>query len=143
MILDETTLLSDDQAITATAASTNYIDLGAAGTPYGAAAALERDVGKGNPIPFLVQVTENFNTLTSLNIALQVDDNTSFSSATTVIDKDIVLADLVAGKQIPLDFLPKDVNERYARLNYTVTGTNPTLGKITAGISMGNQTNNI
>jgi hypothetical protein len=36
MILDSTTLFSNAQAITATAASTNYIDLGAPGTVYGA-----------------------------------------------------------------------------------------------------------
>ncbi len=31
--------------------------------------------------------------------------------------------------------------ERYIRLNYTVTGTAPTTGKVTAGITGGVQTN--
>lgn len=141
MIFDEENLLSDDQAITGTANSTNYYDAGAKGTPHGGAAALVADQGKGNKIPFLVQITAAFNTLTSLNIALETDDNTSFSSAATVLDQDIVLADLIAGKQIAFDYLPKGTNERYFRLVYTVTGSNPSTGTITAGAVMGVQTN--
>lgn len=139
MIFDSTLELSAKQAITADAASTNYIDLGAPGTPKGAAAALARDVGRGNPIPFLVQVTTTFNTLTSLNIILEVDDNTSFSSATAVLTVNVLLAALVAGKQIPLDYLPKDISERYFRVRYDVVGTDPTVGNISAGVNMGNQ----
>ena len=52
----------------------------------------------------------------------------------------VPLADLVAGYQIPVITLPKDV-KRYVRLNYTVTGTAPTTGKVTAGIVAGVQTN--
>jgi hypothetical protein len=40
MIVDNTNGLLDSQAITATAASTNIIDVGAAGTAFGAAAAV-------------------------------------------------------------------------------------------------------
>lgn len=141
MILSNELLLSDDQAITASAASTNYLDLGATGTPHGAAAALPRDVGKGEPVPFEVIVTEAFNTLTSLQIDLEVDDNTSFSSATVVQSQTVVLANLTVGYNIPPMYLPQGVSERYVRLNYTVNGTDPTTGKITAGISGGRQTN--
>ena len=142
MILSAEQLFSDDQAITASAASTNYLDLGAPGTPHGAAAALAQDIGKGEPIPILVQVTEDFATLTSLTIAIEVDDNTSFSSATVVYASEaIAAAALLAGKTIPLQFVPNDVNERYVRVNYTVSGSNATAGKVTAGITMGNQTN--
>lgn len=141
MIFDEQTLLSDDQAITADAVSTNYIDLGAPGTPYRGQAALEQDIGKGNPIDFLVQVTEAFNMLTSLDISIEVDDNTSFSSATVVHTQNILLADLIVGKTLNIQHLPNGVNERYMRLDYNVNGTNPTTGKITAGVTMGNQTN--
>lgn len=139
MILSAQLLLSDMQAITATAIGTNVIDTGARGTPYGGAAALVGDIGLGNKVPFLAQVTEDFNTLTSLTIAIETGSTTSLG--TVVVSQTIVLADLVAGKQFVLDCLPNEIKERYVGIRYTVTGTNPTQGKITAGISMGNQTN--
>lgn len=126
MILDSQTLFSDAQAITATAASTNLIDLTAA-----------RDIGKGVVIPLLIQVTEAFNNLTSLTIAIQTDDNASFSSAKTVMSEVVVLADLVKGRISPMDAIPVGTAERYVRINYTVTGTAPSTGKITAGLCMG------
>lgn len=135
MIFDQQSLLSDAQAITATAASTNILDLG----PI--KAGIVRDIGKGAQIPLLVQVVEAFNNLTSLAIALQVDDNSGFSSATTVWTTTVVLADLKAGKVVIPEYIPRGTNEQYLRLNYTVTGTAPTTGKITAGVTMGNQSN--
>lgn len=140
MIFDETNLFSNEQAITATAASTNYIDLGATGTPYGQTGALVRDIGKGNRIPIRIQVIEAFNTLTSLTIALQVDDNSSFSSATTVESEVIPLAGLTAGAVVnAIREIPVGTNERYVRLYYTVTGTAPTTGTITAGVVASHQ----
>ena len=139
MIFSAQQLFSDDQAITGDADSTNVIDLGAPGTPYGAAAALNDDVGKGAKIPLLVQVTADFNTLTSLNIAISTGATTALG--TTIATQNILLADLVAGKQINLDFLPNGIVERYLGIEYDVVGTNPTTGNITAGITMGVQTN--
>lgn len=139
MIFSAQQLFSDDQAITGDADSTNVIDLGAPGTPYGAAAALNDDVGKGAKIPLLVQVTSDFNTLTSLNINLSTGATTALG--TTIATQNILLADLVAGKQINLDFLPNGIVERYLGIEYDVVGTDPTLGNITAGITMGVQTN--
>lgn len=142
MLLDENTLFSDDQAITASAASTNYMDLQAGSTPPAAPAALVQKIGGGNDIPLLIQVTEAFATLTSLTVTIQVDDNTSFSSATTVASSHAVpAASLVAGYQFPLVTLPNTVNERYVRLYYTVGGSNATAGTITASIATGLQTN--
>lgn len=135
MIFDMQTLLSDAQAITATAASTNTIDLGPIAT------GIVRDIGKGKPIPLRIQVVEAFNNLTSLAIALQTDDNTGFASAKTVWSQTVVLADLIAGKVIVPEWIPRGTDERYMRLNYTVTGTAPTTGKITAGVVMGAQSN--
>lgn len=145
MILSAQQLFSDDQAITASAASTNYIDLGAAGTPYGAAAAMSRDIGKGNKIPLLVQVTTAFDSSAddgTLTIAIQLDSTTTFTPDATIDLGTFAEADLVAGFQIPFEVVPKDVDMRYARLYYTVAGSgNFTAGAITAGISMGNDTN--
>lgn len=139
MILSAQQTFSDNQAITATAVSTNVIDLGVAGTPYGAATALNQDVGKGAKVPILVQVTEDFNTLTSLNIAIETGATTALG--TIVVSKTVLLADLVAGYQFPVNVLPTEIDERYLGVRYTVTGTAPTAGTITAAITMGNQTN--
>ena len=139
MIFSAQQIFSDDQAITASADSTNVIDLGVAGTPYGAAAALNQDIGKGAKIPVLVQVTEAFNNLTSLEIKVSIGSATTLG--TTVISQTIVLANLVAGAQFALDVLPNGITERYLGIEYVVVGTAPTAGKVTAGITMGNQTN--
>ena len=141
MILSQQLLLSDDQAITATAVSTNVIDLGVAGTPYDAVAPLNNDKGKGNRVPILIQVTEDFNTLTSLTVTIEVSPNADLSASTVLATESILLADLVAGKQTFTQVLPNGVNQRYLGVRYTVVGTPPTLGTVTTGISMGNQTN--
>ena len=139
MIFSAQQLFSDDQAITASADSNNVIDLGVAAVPYGAAAALNDDVGKGAKIPLLVQVTEVFNNLTSLEIKISTGSTTALG--TNVISQVIPVADLIVGKQIALDVLPKDITERYLGIEYVVVGTAPTTGKITAGIVMGVQSN--
>lgn len=139
MIFSAQQLFSDDQAITASADSTNVIDLGVAGTPFDAAAALNQDIGKGSKIPFLVQVTEAFDNLTSLEIKVSIGATTALG--TTVISQTILLADLTVGKQIAIEVLPNDITARYLGVEYVVAGTAPTVGKVTAGITMGNQTN--
>lgn len=139
MIFSAQQLFSDDQAITASADSTNVIDLGVAGTPFDAAAALNQDIGKGAKIPILVQVTEAFDNLTSLEIKISTGATTALG--TTIASQTILLADLVVGKQMNLDFLPNGIVERYLGIEYVVVGTAPTVGKITAGITMGVQTN--
>lgn len=141
-IFDITNLFCEDQAVTADAASTNIIDLGATGTPFGASAALVRDIGKGCKVPLSINVTEAFNNLTSLAVQLQVDDNSGFASPRTVCERTYALADLTAGKQLPFpDDIPEGVNERYMRLYFDVTGTAPTTGKITAGPVAGRHSN--
>lgn len=120
--IDLSELMSDKQAITATAASTNVIDLGAI-----------RNIAVGEPVPLTIKVNEAFNNLTNLAIAIQTDDNPSFSSATTVYTTTVLLAALVVGYKVPIKYLP-DVKERYVRAYYTVTGTAPSTGKITAGL---------
>lgn len=139
MIFSAQQLFSDDQAITASADSTNVIDLGVAGTPYGADAPLNQDIGKGAKVPFLVQVTADFDNLTSLEVVISTGATTALGTA--IISQTLLLADLVAGKQISIDVLPNDITERYLGIEYVVVGTAPTAGTVTAGITMGNQTN--
>jgi hypothetical protein len=131
MIFDRQTMFSDQQAVLVSGPSTNVINLGPV------KAGLVRDIGKGVSIPLLIQVTEAFNNLTTLTVAVQTDDNEAFSSAKTVISTTVNLADLKAGKIIAPDKVPRGTDELYMRLLYTVTGTAPTTGKITAGIVMG------
>jgi hypothetical protein len=141
MIFSARQIFSDDQLITADAISENVIDLGVAGTPYGAASPLGQDVGKGNMVPVLVQVTADFNTLTSLEVTIETSANADLSSSTVLATEVIPLADLVAGKQMFCQVIPNGANARYLGVRYNVTGTNPTQGAIAAGITMGNQTN--
>ncbi len=140
MIFDSTNLFSDGQAVTASAASTNVIDLGATQTPQHAANAITRDIGKGTPINLRVQVTADFATLTSLTVGIQTDDNEGFSSATTVLSSPAIpVASLAAGYVFPLVVVPRGVLERYVRLYYTVAGSNATGGTVTAGFVFANE----
>lgn len=141
MILSVQELFSNDQAITATALSTNVVDLGLPQTPFGGKKALNRDVGKGNPIPILIQVTEDFATLTSLTITIEVSAAENMTSSVVLSSQTIAVAALKKGKQTFVQVVPNGANLRYMAVRYTVTGSNATTGKITAGISMGNQTN--
>jgi len=143
MIMDASLLFSDGQAVTATAASTNVIDLGATGTIFGASSAVVRDIGPGSRVPLVITVTESFNNLTSIIVTIETDDNSSFSSATTVwTSPTYTLAQLATGAKYLLpDVIPVGVNERYVRLKYTLAGTTPTTGKITAGVVLARQTN--
>lgn len=146
MIYDSTELFSDKQAITATGASTNVWDTGATGTVYGAATALRRDMGKGTEVELGIRVVQSFNNLTSLTISYQVADDAAFTTnVTTVISSPAyTLAQLAAGAVHVLpDQIPVGADRRYHRLLYTVAGTAPTLGQITAGVVAANQTNQV
>lgn len=144
MIFDNQALFSKAQAITVTAASTNAIDLGANGTVYGQSAAMPKDVGKGNPIPFLVQVVETFDTAAedgTLRIQIELDSTETFTPDKTIDLGTFTEAQLVAGFQIPFTYLPQGLSLRFAQLKYTVGGAGAfTAGKITAGIVAAVQT---
>lgn len=134
MILDERVLLSDQQAITVDAASTNVIDLMALGITYDQVQ-LQRKLGKGQMIPFLVQVTEDFAGPDDVTFIFQTDSVENFASPTNVLSITVPLADLVAGYILPMDKLPREIRERYFRMYYDVGANGPaTAGKITAGI---------
>ena len=138
MILDNQTLFSDRQAVTAAAPSTNIIDLGPRGL------GIVRDIGKGKSIPLVVQVVEAFAAAgaATLAVALQVDEGPAFGSPKTVIQtQPVALALLVPGYQFNLDYVPLGTDERYLRLNYTVATGPMTAGAVTAGVTVGHQTN--
>lgn len=142
MIFDAQSKFSKAQAVTASAASTNVIDLGAAGTPYGSSTALSRDQGIGEKVPLRIQVVAPFATLTSLKVAVQTSVDEAFTSPITVLETEaIVAASLVAGYQFNIDSFPLKTSARYVRLYYTVAGSNATAGAITAGVVAANQQN--
>lgn len=141
MLMDAQGLFSDDQAITASAASTNYIDRGAPGTPVFGDQALDVDLGKSY-IPIWIGVTTTFATLTSLKVAVQVDTVTNFASPTVVLESEaIAAAALVAGYRFNITKIPLLTDQRYVRLYYTVAGSDATAGAIKAGVVGGAQTN--
>ena len=141
MILDMTTLFSDAQAITASAISTNVLDTLPPGRVYGAVADLTKDIGKGNKIPILIQVVEDFATLTSLTVEIRVSANENMTSHKVLLSQTIAVADLKAGKNFAFMCVPPGADRRYMAIQYTVGGSNATAGKVTAGIALGIQTN--
>ncbi len=143
MIQDRTAMFSVAQPITTTTASTNIVDLKPIGTVYGATVPIGRDIGKGASVPLRCAVVETFNNLTSLTIAIETDDTAGFASPRTVFTSPAyALADLATGARALLpDAIPIGTDEQFLRLKYTVAGTAPTTGKITAGVTAGNQTN--
>jgi hypothetical protein len=136
MILDLNLLFCENQAITGDAISTNVIRLQDAGTPHGDAAPLIRNLGAGEHIPLLIQVTEDFNTLTSLEITLETSDSADLSSSTVMAASGAIpLAKLLAGFRPAFTrVLPDGENQDYLGLRFNVTGSNPTTGKITAAL---------
>lgn len=118
MILDAQNQFSDSQALTASAASTNIIDLGA-----------DRNIGIGEPMSVIVNVEVALDDTTgdeTYAIAVQADDNSSFSSAIEVAAASVVTRGDAAGTQYVIP-LPADyATEQYLRVYFTLGGTTPT-----------------
>jgi len=116
MLLDNTLMLSEEQAITSSAASTNIIDQQAAGDAHTHAA-----LG--------VRVDETFTGATAVKVSLQTAADSNFTSPTELLGVTFAVAELVAGKTLLKAVLPIGA-KRYLRGYYTVTGT-ATAGKLT------------
>lgn len=132
MILDRQNTVSQAQAITATAVSTDTIDLGVA-----------RDLGVSGDLKWVVLVDQVFNTLTSLEIQAISSANADLSSHNVIGSTGaIVLAQLTAGRRPIVLHLPRSIlstlptGQRYIGLRYVVTGTNPTTGQLTASLAL-------
>lgn len=118
MILDADLVFSNKQAVTATAESTNTLDLGVAGDAI------------GQELTIHVVVDTAFSTLTSLTVSLETSANNS--TWTTVLSGPaIARASLTKGASIFCVRVPRGLS-RYVRLKYTVGGSNATAGKVTA-----------
>lgn len=127
MFIDNQTVLSDAQALTASAASTNILDLKAAGY-----------LGAGEPLAVViwVDVAADGTTGDETYVAkLQSDDGEAFGSATDLPNKTVTIprTTAVAGSVYVIDLDPADITEQYLRVYYTLAGTTPTL-TVTAAV---------
>lgn len=131
MITDKQLTLSDAQAITATADSTNILNLGQA------------NANNGYPVEVLCEVEDDFTASGSatLTVSLVTATDAAFTSPVTLVTTAAIpKATLVRGYQIPISFLPAGLLQ-YSKLVYTV-GTGPmTAGSINAGLVLARQTN--
>lgn len=133
MYIDKQNVLGTAQAVTASAASTDYLDIGAAS-----------DLGVVGGMHLMVTCTESATAAgaATMSIAIQCDDNSSFSSAKTVAITDVIgKASLVASMEPIFIPLPIGLDERYIRAYYTVATGPLTAGKFSAVIVAGVQKN--
>ena len=125
MITDKLLRVSEDQAVTATAVSTNTVDLGVA-----------RDIGEGTALYMNFALTEAFANGTSVKFEIITSASASLSSP-TVIGSSAVLATaaLTLGKNIVVRLNPDIAGkgQRYLGAKYIVVGT-MNAGKVTADI---------
>ncbi len=125
MIIDAQQLLSDAQALTVTAPSTNIIDLG-----------VDRDLGKGKGMAVVVNVDVAADGTTgdeTYQFDLETDDNAGFASPELILRRiagalpSIPRARLVAGFRLVLPIPSDPEMERFLRVNYVLGGTTPTI----------------
>lgn len=132
MLLDKALEFSNSQTVTATAVSTNDVDLG----PLSGGNTI-RDIGAGEELYLNVIVIEGVTAAGAATVNFQVltDDNTGFSSSAVVFDSGAIgKASLPIGTVLSFK-LPSGNYERYLRGNYVV-GTGPlTAGKFSTYIS--------
>lgn len=125
MITDKLLRVSDAQAVTTTAVSTDTIDLSVA-----------RDIGEGKELLMHFAVTTAMAGGTSIKFEVISSASANLGSPTVIGSSDaIVTADLTLGKSIAVGINPQIASEgqRYLGARYTVAGTY-TAGTITADI---------
>lgn len=125
MITDKLLRVSEDQAITTTAVSTNTIDLGTA-----------RDIGEGKTLYMYFTVTAAMVGGTSIDFEIVNDDNAALSSPAVIGSSGaIATSDLGVGATVAVKFNPQigSTGQRYVGARYTVAGTY-TAGTVTADV---------
>ncbi|MCA1831222.1 MAG: hypothetical protein LC750_00480 [Actinobacteria bacterium] len=131
--MDADLLFSDAQAVTATAASTNYYDTGPLYSGN-----TGRNLGVAElyfSITVDVAMTDSGSDST-ITVSLETDDNTSFSSVATVATLVVIPALTAAGTKffVRVPLAGAVPFERYLQLKYTTTNGNLTTGSFTAAI---------
>lgn len=127
-MIDSRLLLSDAQAVTASAIS-SVIDLGATPTL--------RAIGSGRPMFVVVQVDEAATAAagaSNVTFSLESDSTANLATSATVHGKTAAIAKgtLVAGYRFVLGVPPTADFERYLGLRYTVDTNNLDGGKFSA-----------
>ena len=125
MITDSLLRVSEDQAVTTTAVSTNTVDLGVA-----------RDVGEGTTLYMNFALTEAFANGTSVTFEVITSASANLGTPTVIgSSAAIVTASLTLGKNIVVTLNPEIAGkgQRYLGARYTVAGTY-NAGKVTADI---------
>lgn len=108
------------QALTGDAASTNYVNLDAAGVVMS---------GGAKPTWLIVRVGAAFVTLTSLEIAIETDSDSGFATALKEVAKwEFALASMTAGALLINQPLGHWSYQQYIRLYFNVVGSNPGSG---------------
>lgn len=129
MILDKLLMFSEAQAVTASAASTDVIDLGPIdGT--------RRDIGVGYPLEFWTTVNTTAAAAGAATVNVQLQTSPDNATWATIYDSGaLALAALTIGKRVVSAKVPAGV-QKYLRVNYSV-GTGPlTAGAFTSGINL-------
>lgn len=143
MPYDALLMFSNAQVVTATAVSTDVLDLGLPSvnprSATGARFIVSHGAGNAGDFALVCKVGADFAGLTSIDVQLQVsNDNSAYTTIATT--GAIPLSKLKAGYEFGFHGLPLEAKGRYLRLNYVVTGTGTGGGQITAGIADGFQT---
>lgn len=133
MLLDALLQLSNAQAVTATAVSTNTIDL-----------SQSRDVGPGENLHAVISVDTTAAAAGAATVNFQIisSANANLSSPTVLAQTDAIpIANLTAGrKPIVIDLSPtvllaQPIGQRYLGIQYTVATGPLTAGAFTAYLS--------
>lgn len=130
MFVDKLLLVSDAQAFSATAFSTDKIDLGAYQT-------LRNRIGDGEPMGFLVTVDVAADATTgdeTYQFDIVHDEDSAFGSPVVIGSWVISRTLLTAGSRWFFPILDYNPRERYLALRLTLGGTTPTI-TITAALS--------
>jgi len=134
MFLDYENEFSDSQAVTATAISTNVLDLGSTPTL--------RDIGQGIPLFLVIQVDTAATAAgaATVTFSLESDSTADLATSATVhwTSSAIGKATLVAGYMVIAMALPMGDYERYLGVRYTVA-----TGPLTAGAFSAFLTNDV
>jgi len=129
--VDNNLVLSDAQAVTATAASTKSVDF---------ATAL-RNVGAGQEIDLVVNVVTACSSSTATTVTFAIQDSADNSTFTDVVVSPAVsAASLTLGAEPFRTILPRTLR-RYVQVNYTVTTGALAAGAFTAYLTEDRQDN--
>lgn len=130
MIIDKFLQVSNEQAVTATAASTDVIDFGQV-NPH---------VGNDDLTKMVITCDETTTSAGASTVTFSVQDSADNSSfADVAVSPAVAKATLVAGYQLIIPMPTK--LRRYCRVYYTVGTANLTAGKFSAQIVTGVQQN--